>query len=245
MANMRSPNYPAIGLSEAIDLARKLWDREKRSFTPAAVVVQSWGYSGLSGASRIKIAALRRYDLLEDGTEGTLRLSDLAIAVLHNPPGSADQLEALKSAGLGPDLFRELYQTHSHSSDESIRAYLITKRGFSDIGANSCIEAFRDTVRTAKLDSVEAEVNTVTAAADPAPAVAKRLVSSAYIDIAAPRMPQEDTMLYRWPLGRGVVAELKLMGEAKPSHLKLVKQYIDVAMLAMEMNDNEEGERED
>lgn len=43
----------------------------------------------------------------------------------------------------------------------------------------------------------------------------------------------ESETVYRWPLSRDVVAEVRFVGEAKPSHLDLLKQYLDVAKAAM------------
>src|SRR5580704_15247755 len=98
MAKMRSPNYPSIGLSEAVELAQRVWDREKRSSAPGAVIVKAWGYGGLNGAARIKLAALKRYGLLGDNGEGDMRLTDTAMNIIHNQPDSAERLTALRAA---------------------------------------------------------------------------------------------------------------------------------------------------
>lgn len=231
MATMRSPNYPAVGLSEAVELCRKIWDREKRSFAPPSVVVQAFGYSGLSGASRIKLAALKRYDLLEENENGDVRLSDTAMQIIHHSDGSPEQIAGLRHAGLSPDLFRELHQTYPVASVDTLRSYLLTRKGFSDIGANACIEAFRDTQKVAKLEAVEAESSSMSQTLEVIQSpVAMRPTSYQ-------PAPATDTaeMTFRWHLSRGVIAELKIIGDAKPAHLALLKQYLDVAKSAMEI----------
>jgi hypothetical protein len=248
MAKMRSPNYPAVGLSEAVDLCRRIWEKEKRSFVPQSVIVQAWGYSGLSGASRIKLAALKRYDLLEDGEGGDLRLSDTAMDIIHHPDDSAEQLTALRRAGLSPDLFRELQQTYPVASAEAIRSYLLTKRGFSETGANACIEAFRDTQETAKLEAVDSKILPMPQVLESAPPPVPGTALQARPQTAQPprsllQSPQSGAlMVFRWPLSRGVVAELTITGDARPGHLALIKQYLDVAKSAMEMEMEEAGE---
>jgi hypothetical protein len=250
MAIMRSPNYPAVGLKEAVDLCRKVWEKEKRSFVPQTVVVQAWGYSGLSGASRIKLAALKRYDLLEESESGDVRLSATAMDILHHPDGSLDQLAALRHAGLSPDLFRELQQTYPVASIETIRSYLLTKKGFSEVGANSCIEAFRDTQKIARLgEAADAESVTMPQASElassvmpsPAPQARAQTAQSSQQYLRAPIGGAG--MTFRWPLPRGVVAELTITGDVLPAHLTLIKQYLDVAKAAIEMDlDTTEGD---
>jgi hypothetical protein len=235
--DMRSPNYPAVGLSEAVALAQAVWGREKRSFAPSEAIVQAWGYSGLSGNARTKIAALRKYGLLEVGGESDLRLTDLAINILHNPVDSPERLEALRKAALSPDLFSELQQTYSQASNETLRSYLITRKGFSETGAESCIEAFRDTQDFASLN--ETNVVVQAPAVTPPPTLLVRpqpdLVTVAE-SVSAKRDPSpmtEPETVYRWPLSRDVTAEVKFIGEVKPAHLDLLKMYLNVAKEAM------------
>lgn len=232
---MRSPNYPAVGLGEAINMVQLLWDREKRSYAPVMVIVQAWGYSGLNGVARTKIAAVKRYGLLEENEGGDLRLSDLAMNILHNSQDSEVRLSALRQAALTPDLFRELQQTYPQASDDTLRSYLITRKGFSDTGADSCIEAFRDTQQTAKLEALDTEVSGQPAASSLVPSPSHNQQPTASVGIPV----REIEKVFRWPLSRGVVAELRFIGDAKPAHLDLLKQYLDVAKGAMEIDEEE------
>ncbi len=258
MATMRSPNYPQVGLSEAIQLAQQIWDREKRSYAPVSVVVQAWGYGGLNGVARTKLGALNRYGLLERNDSGDVRLSDIAVNILHNPADSTERLDALRRAALLPELFKELQQTYPHASDETVRSYLITKRGFSDTGAENCVEAFRDTQKTAKLDAVETQTSPIAAQTRvPAPSsyVPQYVQSTqrpysfhpAYGEPIERKQAQpnpisgdpDDMTTFSWPLARGVVAQVRFLGEVKAIHLDLLKQYLDVAKGAMETDEAE------
>jgi hypothetical protein len=57
-AKERSPNYPSIGLPSAIDLARKLWNAEKRTAVPPEIAARALGYNSLSGASRAALGGV-------------------------------------------------------------------------------------------------------------------------------------------------------------------------------------------
>jgi len=233
---MRSPNYPAVGLGEAVSLAQSLWGKEKRSYAPMRAIVQAWGYAGLSGNARTKVAAMRKYGLLEENEHGDMRLSDVAVHILHNPIESAERLEALRLAALSPELFAELQVTYPQSSNETLRSYLITKKGFSDTGAENCIEAFRDTQETAKLGDMVTALTTVQPPIQPPPSSSVPTVDTYLPQVSSerPRQILEDSVTtFRWPLSRGVSAEVRFNGDVTPAHLDLLKQYLDVAKGAM------------
>ena len=154
MAN-RSPNYPSVGLTKAIHTVEKLWRSEKRSPFPALEAAKSAGYTSISGASRSFLAGIRKYGLFEDEGKEFLRLSPLAINIVAHPDGSVEKQKAVIEAALNPEIFRELIETFRESSDGSIRAYLITQKGFSDGSAKALIRAFRDTLRFSGLDNPE------------------------------------------------------------------------------------------
>jgi hypothetical protein len=150
MAKMRSPNYPAVGLSQAIAAAGKLWKEEKRTAVAQNVAAKALGYKGLNGPARMVLSAMKKYGLL-DGRGNAVKLSDQAITILHSEPDSEQRAEALRKAALRPDLFRELYQSHREASDTALTSCLMVQKSFSDAGARQCITAFRDTLAVANL----------------------------------------------------------------------------------------------
>ena len=106
------------------------------------------GFQGLSGPSRGRLAALKKYGLLEDGPKG-VRLSPLAVGILVPESPSAEQA-AIDQAAFSPELWRELAETHRQASNDAIRSHLIRNKGFSEQGAKTAIQAFRDTMAIAK-----------------------------------------------------------------------------------------------
>jgi hypothetical protein len=147
---MRSPNYPAIGLPEAVEAVKLLWSAEKKTPVDVATIATAWGYSSVSGRVRSKLGALRKYGLVEDSAAGT-RVSEIAMRILHGIDGTDDRILALREAALKPTLFRELYQSHIGASDQAIKSYLILKKGFSDAGAKEAAKAFRETIEVSNL----------------------------------------------------------------------------------------------
>jgi hypothetical protein len=150
-AKERSPKYPSIGLTEAFELIKKLWIKEKRTAVPPAVVSVAWGYKGPSGPVRSKIGSLKQYGLLERESGGTIALSDLAIEIVAHQDGSREQVIALQRAARNPQIFEQIYSTMRDASDHALKANLITKGGFSDASARQVIRAYRDTIAFAKL----------------------------------------------------------------------------------------------
>lgn len=147
---MRSPNYPAISLSEALTLAKKLWDKDKKTIVEPLNAAKTFGYSIMSGPARTKISALRKYGLVLD-VEGGIQISPLAMRILHQHSATEDYQKAVREAALNPELFKEIYDTHNEASDDTLSSYLVVKRGFTEDGARLVVKAFRETISLAKL----------------------------------------------------------------------------------------------
>lgn len=152
MGKGRSPNYPAVSLSEAIGLASRLWKKEKRTPVSMDVASQAIGYKSASGPSRVKLSALKKYGLLDESKQG-FAISELAMHLLHAQKDSPEYIEHARKAALNVDLFQELASSHLHASAEAIRSHLLLHKGFSEDGADAAIEAFLNTKDFAKLDS--------------------------------------------------------------------------------------------
>jgi hypothetical protein len=149
MGGERSPNYPALGLSTALRHVEALWKAESRTAVPPDVAVKAMGYGAMSGTARVVLGALKQFGLLEK-TAQNVRLSDLAVRILH-PPNDDERQDAIREAALTPPLFRDLARTHAKASDAAISSYLVTQRQFVARGVRECIKAFRDTMALAGL----------------------------------------------------------------------------------------------
>jgi hypothetical protein len=226
MGRTRSPNYPALPLKEASELAQALWKQEKRTTVAVEVAARAWGYSSLSGPARVRLAALKRYGLLEEDRQG-VRVSELGMRLALEPRGSEPYQRALREAAFRPELFRQLQESHREASDEALRSHLIFDRQFSEAGARMAIRAFRETLAVAGVGAPRGatEPDEGAAAGDERPHL--NAVPSA--DAAAARNGR--TRLFVWPLSRGVVAELRLVGEElRPGHFEELRRYLALAM---------------
>src|SRR5690348_12092801 len=94
MATVRSPNYPNIPLSPALEAVRPVYLSDGRNKMSKLVLAKHLGYTSISGRSLGKIGAIRAYGLIE-GSGDELRLSEDAITALMAPQGSSDRTAAL------------------------------------------------------------------------------------------------------------------------------------------------------
>ena len=102
----RSPNYPALGLSEALEKVKAVFQKEHSTEVAPEVMVGHFGYGGLNGPARTTLSALKKYALISEGKTG-LRVSDLAMKILH-PENEDERQAALREAAMRPELFRQL-----------------------------------------------------------------------------------------------------------------------------------------
>jgi len=153
MAKARSPVYPAIGLKEAVDRVRLVYEKDYTNRVPRAVIAQHMGYSGLSGKSLGVLSALGKYGLLEGRADET-KVSALAVAILAHPPGEPERIEALKQAATAPELFRDLDERSQggRGSDPALKAWLQTE-GFIPAAADAAIRAYRETKQLVEEES--------------------------------------------------------------------------------------------
>ena len=145
MARLRSPNYPAIGLLEAIDRVRKLHELQHQTPEERGVVAQHLGYGGLNGKSLKLLSALIKYGLLEKVQDGRVRVTDLAINIIF--PENDDRSQAIRDAAFSPDLFSDIRDRWPDNppTDESLRAYLI-RRQFAQSAISDVIQNYRETI---------------------------------------------------------------------------------------------------
>lgn len=234
MAKQRSPNYPAISLRDAVEAVRSIHDKEKKTVVSGEVIAKSLGYISLSGNARTKIAALKKYGLLDGDERKGMRVSDLAVRILY-PNGATDQMASLREAALRPELFKALYQDFRDGSDAAILHHLINRLDFSPAGAKQVVAAFRDTYSFAGLnmkeysnteasDKREAEiVQTEQRAASTAGNPAAGDVMQAVLD------GRSLVNVWTWTLSipRNIKAELKLQGDVTKADLERLKKQIE------------------
>jgi hypothetical protein len=235
----RSPNFPSITLTDAIKLAQALWAKEKRTAVTPEVAVTAWDYKGLSGPARSTLGALRQYGLLEGDSEG-VRLSDLAMEILHQPVGSDERARAVRTAALNPRLFRDLLETHVEASDDALRAHLLTRLSFSDEGARRFVRAFRDVVALANLGGSGYGAGGMTTQGEATTGPTKDAGTVGGQAYGKPKVT-----MFSWPLAKGLTAEVRFVGDdVRPAHIELLSKYLELAKAAVS-SDRSESDGDD
>lgn len=162
MAKMRSPRYPAIGLPDAIQKARAVYDNDHRNKIRKELVATHMGYHSLNGASLGVISAVSKYGLLEGGVD-SMNVTARAVDIFEHEVGHPQRVQAVREAAFEPELFKEVAaEFPGKVSDAAIRSYLITKLGFLPDAATNFVRSYRDTMllveaETAGYDSEESE----------------------------------------------------------------------------------------
>lgn len=146
MARVRSPNFPILSLPQAVDRIERIYRAEQTVPADQYTIAQHLGYSGLNGASLKMISALRKYGLLEDAGQDALRVSPLAMAIMH-PASEAEKRDALREAANGPALYRKLNEVFEgrRPSETNLRSWLL-RNGFSQSAVDNVIKAYSETM---------------------------------------------------------------------------------------------------
>lgn len=225
---MRSPNYPALSLKQALDAADKLWKAEKRTPVGHEAAATGLGYKSLSGPARVSIGALRQYGLVDKADKGHIRLSDLAVRALHG--NAEDKQAAIRQAAVNPALFKELAKEHSDASEAAISSYLITKKDFAEDGARKAAKAFRETLKLAKPDASgytpvdEQEKPEDMSGMD----TGQNLGNSG---AGGGAKPPDGVFSLNVPFAKGSISvQVRVTGDAiSPAHLARVRKYLELA----------------
>jgi hypothetical protein len=237
MAKMRSPNYPALALPQAIESARELWNAEKRTPVSHETAAKAMGFQALSGPARVTIGALRQYGLIDKSEKGHVRISERAVTLLHG--NEADRAQALADAAASPDLFQQLMDEHREASENAIRSYLITKKSFSEDGARKAAKAFRETIDLAGRSAQGYNEPTNTEKSQ-----AMQGNTSTPGDVQdASKSAGAGTFSLTVPFAKGSISvSVRVTGDAmRPSHLARVRKYLELAEQDWAADDDEMG----
>ena len=86
MTRIRSPGYPSIGVGQAIEIVRKLYDKVRKNPIDREAAAKELGYSGMTGMAAKMLSNLNHFGLIEKAGKGDLRVTDLAVEALYGHP---------------------------------------------------------------------------------------------------------------------------------------------------------------
>jgi hypothetical protein len=150
MKKERSPSFPFIPLTKAIERARSIYVAAKRHEARMVDVANALGSGAKSSGTLQTVAALISFGLLDDNGSGENRkfkITDLAFKALEDQrPGAKEA--ALREAALKPRLIAEYAETWSEGrpSDAICISILRIDRGFTEDGAKAFLKVFDDAI---------------------------------------------------------------------------------------------------
>jgi hypothetical protein len=141
---MKSPNYPAIGLSEAITRLREIYQAQKTYPADRETFAQILGYKGLNGSSVRVISALTKFGLLE-GAGDSIHVSAVGQDLVLHQQGDSEYEAAIDAVAFRPAFFQEMREMYPHGlpSDHALRAALM-KKGFAEGAVENAVAVFRE-----------------------------------------------------------------------------------------------------
>ncbi len=141
MTRMRSPNYPAIPLEQAIVLIDKIFRADRTNVIDIDVAAEHMGYSGVTGRTQKLLGALSQYGLLDKAVKGKVRVSKTAVSILHGIDDE-ERKEAIATAGRSPILFRRIANAFDQPSEKTITSFLM-KEGFTDRAVAPVLRSYK------------------------------------------------------------------------------------------------------
>ena len=155
-ARQRSPNYPTVGLQDALERVRRLFNEDGRANVAVEVAAKHIGYATAHGQAYSVLSALKKFGLLEEN-KGRVALSRRAIELLNLPVNDPRRIQALKDAALSPPIYRELVEQHAQTGlpgDEALEAELVTYKNFNPKAVAGFVRDFRATLEFAGLSDL-------------------------------------------------------------------------------------------
>src|SRR5579863_976325 len=225
----RSPNYPTIGLPEAIKRIKAIYQQERRNSMPSEVAAKHLGYTSLNGHARSVLSALKKYGLLvSDKGQGQVKVSDDAVAICVYQEGAPERSEAIKRAAQKPEIFREILKDFPDGlgSEANLRAKLITKRGFTESAANTFIRALKETIQLADSGIISNNDSVETLVSEPLPMTEPNTVrESSIIPPSSSAKDAKDIPYFRFT-AEGATVEFRASAPLTKKHFDLIKAYM-------------------
>jgi hypothetical protein len=119
MARVRSPNYPAFSLPEAIARVKLIHAQEQHLAAPKEVIAKHLGYGGMNGASIKTLSAIMKYGLLEEIGSDKIRVSPLAISILY--PAKPEERQVRSARRLSSHLYLQRYSQSGTGRSQAIK----------------------------------------------------------------------------------------------------------------------------
>lgn len=155
----RSPSFPYLGLSKALERTQTLFEKAKRHEARVYDIARDWGLAPKSSSTDRNVAALLAYGLIEDSGSGEARkikVSETGWRILDDKrPGVREKLAA--EVALKPRIISDYAQIWEDGRPDDTHALsqLKFEGHFTDEGARMFLRVFDDTIRFTKPSSAD------------------------------------------------------------------------------------------
>lgn len=155
----RSPNFPSIGLKEAIEKVKLLYEADKMAGSSRESAFKHLGYNGANGASLGVLGALKQFDLIREENK-RIFVTENARTILLLPESDERRIKAIKTCALSPKKFKEVLERYKNTgfpSDDTLKSDLIFDSGFNDKSAQRFVFTLNQTLDFAGIKKDEIE----------------------------------------------------------------------------------------
>lgn len=148
---IKSPNWPSIPIVEALEKAKLIWLKDRRTAIHPDVALEHLGFTTKTGPAGRTLSALRQYGLLEKVGEN-YRVTELAWHIFNASDDSNEKQKLIAEAALKPKIFKELLVLSSDGlpSNSTLRKHLVLKKDFNENTVERFLKVFKAAVDIAK-----------------------------------------------------------------------------------------------
>lgn len=245
----RSPNYPAVGLREALDRTKQFYGHDGKAGAPPEIAAKHIGFASAHGQAMSVLAALKKFGLLEDKA-GRVVPTQRAVEILHLPESDQRRAEAIKAAAIAPAIYNEIIQQYASTglpAESTLKAELVAYKGFNPNSVNDFYKAFKETLDFAGLSDFsviefEPEMNTQDAEIlEQTPARTSQIfpkgtvrTSEGNVQVRVPKdsltpPPVASANAWTWTLSmpRNVRADLRIAGDVTKADITRLRKQIE------------------
>jgi hypothetical protein len=155
-ARHRSPNYPGIGLKEAVSRIEKVYRADGLAPALRDAALKHMGFERLSGDAGRVLSALRGFGLIQE-EDGRLKLTQRGIDIVARPADDPKRAAALRDAAMSPAIYKDLLREYpgGRVSDLSLRSELLAVKKFNPNSVDDFIGDFRATIAFSGLTDIQ------------------------------------------------------------------------------------------
>jgi hypothetical protein len=246
----RSPNYPAITFTDALEKVQKIYDAEKTHAMSPELAAKRMGYE-YNGRTRMFIAALKHYGLLV-GVGTQVRVTEDATKLLIYPKHEPKRVALVRQLAMQPKMFQAVVQKYGMDlpSDENLTAFLQLELGFTADACPTMIRVLRHSI------AVAGAVGDVDAKPPPGDTPKEAAPGDALMPPPAPPPQQAQTPLQAPPKVPPMVeddgfemrswnlGEQKVMRVALPKHMtqknvEKLRKWVEVIAAEVQINQDD------